>query len=137
HGLPVLSEKNALRRLAQSGVIDMIIMAIDYKAYPELFQEAIEATQLGISLVPMAMAYERTSGKIPVEHVGDQWYLALPVEVSVSALYLCWRKAVDVIFGLLGMLVLGLIFPVMALLICLDSPGPIFYTQERLGYQGR
>jgi hypothetical protein len=46
-------DKNALRHLIQNGVIDMIIMAIDYKANPELFEEAIEATQLGISLVPM------------------------------------------------------------------------------------
>lgn len=34
---------------------------------------------------------------------------------------------------------MSLIFgvPVMALLIRLDSPGPIFYSQERLGYQGK
>jgi hypothetical protein len=135
--LPVLGDKNALRHLTQNGVIDMIIMAIDYKTSPELFQEAIEATQLGISLVPMTVVYERSQCKIPVEYVGDQWYLALPIEVTASALYLCWHKVIDTLFGLLGMLILGLIFPFMTLLIRLDSPGPIFYTQERLGHQGR
>jgi exopolysaccharide biosynthesis polyprenyl glycosylphosphotransferase len=130
-------DKNALRHLIQNGVIDMIIMAIDYKANPELFEEAIEATQLGISLVPMPLAYERSQYKIPVAHIGEQWYLALPIEVTVSALYLCWHKVMDTLFGLLGMLILGLIFPFMALLIRLDSPGPIFYSQERVGRQGR
>jgi lipopolysaccharide/colanic/teichoic acid biosynthesis glycosyltransferase len=43
----------------------------------------------------------------------------------------------DTLFGLLGMLILGLIFPFLALLIRLDSPGPIFYSQERVGHQGR
>ncbi len=85
----------------------------------------------------LTIAYERMSGKIPVEHIGDQWYLALPVERVVSPLYLCWRKVVDIAFGLVGMAILILILPVLAPLIYLDSPGPIFYKQERLGRNGR
>lgn len=55
----------------------------------------------------------------------------------ISLLYLCWRIMMDITFGLCGLLVLLLILPVLALLIYLDSPGPIFYSQERVGYQGR
>lgn len=134
---PILGGRKVLRRLVQSGLIDMIIMSIDYNANPALFQEAIEAAQQNIAVVPMTMAYERTSGKIPVEHVGDQWYIALPSEIVLFPLYLGWRKAMDVIFGLLGVLVFLLILPIIALLIRLDSRGPIFYRQERLGYRGR
>ncbi len=136
-GLPVLGDKSTLRCLTQNGIIDVIIMAIDYKANPALFQEALEAAQLGISVVPMTMVYERTSGKIPVEHAADQWYVALPSERIISPLYLCWRKVMDVTFGVFGMALLCLVSPILALLISLESPGPIFYSQERLGYQGR
>ena len=136
-GLPVLGGKGTLRRLTHDGVIDGMIMAIDYKVAPELFQEAIEATQMGIPLIPMTVAYERMSGKIPVEHIGDQWYLALPVARVVSPLYLCWRKVIDIAFGLVGMTILILILPILAPLIYLDSPGPVFYKQERLGRNGR
>src|SRR5450755_114631 len=136
-GLPVLGGRNTLRNLIHNGMIDRIIMATDYKAEPALFQDAIEATQLGVSLVPMPVAYESISGKIPVEHIGDQWYLSLPVEVLVSPLYLCWRKVVDLAFGLAGALSLFLVFPILALLIILDSPGPVFYKQERLGRNGQ
>jgi exopolysaccharide biosynthesis polyprenyl glycosylphosphotransferase len=137
NGFPILGSRNALRHLVQSGMIDMIIMALDYRASPEIFQEAIEAAQLGIAVVPMSVIYERIAGKIPVEHVGDQWYGALPSERIISPLYLCWRKVMDVTFGLFGIAVLLLILPVLALLIYLDSPGPIFYSQERMGYRGR
>jgi len=81
--------------------------------------------------------YERIHGKIPVEHIGDQWYLALSSEINLSLLYLCWRKALDITFGLLGTVCMFLIIPVLALFIYLDSPGPIFYTQERLGSNGQ
>jgi len=121
----------------QEGAIDMIITAIDYHTHPELFQDAIDAAQLGISMLPMTIAYERVCGKLPVEHVGDQWYAAHPSTHVVSPFYLCWHKAVDITFGLAGMAALLLVLPVLALLIYLDSPGPIFYHQERLGYQGK
>lgn len=136
-GLPVLGGRSTLRRLIQSGMIDMVIMAIDYKASPELFQEAIESVQLGFSVVPLTIVYENFSGKIPVEQIGDQWYMALQSKGIIPLLYLFWHKVIDLAFGLLGTLVLILILPVLGTLICLDSPGPIFFNQERVGQYGR
>ena len=58
-------------------------------------------------------------------------------QYPIPLLYLCWHKILDLVFGVCGLLVLLLLLPIIALLIRLDSPGPIFYTQERLGYRGR
>ena len=136
-GLPILGGRDVLSFLIENGLIDIIIMAVDYKAHPELFQQAIEATQRGISVIPMAMVYERTWSKVPIEHLGDQWYAALPSEIRFRPLYLCWRRVIDITFALVGMAVMLLLLPILALLIYLESPGPVFYSQERLGYQGR
>src|SRR5947207_11302070 len=65
------------------------------------------------------------------------WYVDPPKEPAASPLYLCWRKAMDLTFALGGLLLLLLILPVLALFIYLDSPGPIFYNQERVGHRGR
>jgi len=135
--LPIMGGRSTLRSLLRNHVIDLIITAIDYQTYPEIFQEAIEGIQMGIPVVPMPVAYESACGKLPVEHIGDQWYAALPSQNIVSPLYLCWHKLIDIISGVCGMATLLLILPVVALLIRLDSPGPIFYHQERLGYRGR
>jgi exopolysaccharide biosynthesis polyprenyl glycosylphosphotransferase len=136
-GIPILGGRSVLRRLVQDDMIDLIIMAIDYHKCPGLVQEAIEMAQPGISVVPMAIAYEDATGKIPVEHIGDHWYLSLPLNVVVSSLYLFWRRAIDVLFGLIGTVILLLILPIFALLIYIDSHGPIFYSQERLGLRGK
>ena len=137
HELPLLGNTNTLRSMIHRYNIDLLIMAIDYGANVTLFQQAIEATQLGVTVTPMTTIYERMSGKIAVEYVGDQWYAALPVEVVLSPLYLCWRVVLDIMFGLVGTFILFLILPIVATLIYLDSPGPIFYKQERLGCNGR
>jgi exopolysaccharide biosynthesis polyprenyl glycosylphosphotransferase len=136
-GIAVLGGRNVLYHLMQNSSVDTVIVAIDYHTSPELFQDAIKAAQIGISVLPMAMVYESTSGKIPVQHLRDQWYTTLAPTSPVSPLYTCWRKVMDIAFGLAGLVTLILVLPIVALLIYLESPGPIFYSQERLGYQGR
>ncbi len=135
--LPVLGSKSMLHALIHKRLVDIIIMALDYKLNPELFQVALEASQHGISVVPLTIIYENISGKIPVKYIGEQWYAALPVEPTVSLLYLCWSRLLDLCFGLCGGLVLALLFLPLSLFISLDSHGPVFYSQERLGQQGR
>jgi lipopolysaccharide/colanic/teichoic acid biosynthesis glycosyltransferase len=56
---------------------------------------------------------------------------------TIPLFYLCWHKILDIVFGVCGLVALLLLLPIIALLIYLDSPGPIFYRQERLGYRGR
>jgi lipopolysaccharide/colanic/teichoic acid biosynthesis glycosyltransferase len=62
---------------------------------------------------------------------------SLPSKANISLFYLCWYKFIDIIFGIGGMVILLLLLPILALLIYANSPGPIFYCQERLGYRGK
>lgn len=135
--VPILGGKSELHYMIHKGLIDIIIMALDYKADLELFKEVTETAQYSVAVVPMAVFYESTTGKIPVEHVGDQWYLALHSERILTPLYLFWRKVLDLICGFCGLLALGIVMPIIALFIHLDSPGPIFYSQERVGLRGK
>ena len=56
---------------------------------------------------------------------------------TVSSLYRCWHRSMDILFSLCAMVALSLLLPVVALCNYLESPGPLFYTQERLGYMGK
>lgn len=47
------------------------------------------------------------------------------------------KRAIDIVGGLVGLLILAILFVPIAILIRLDSPGPILYKQERYGLQGR
>lgn len=51
--------------------------------------------------------------------------------------YMIAKRVFDLALAtLVGIVVLPL-FPILALLIKLDSPGPVFYSQVRVGYRGR
>lgn len=47
------------------------------------------------------------------------------------------KRALDVAVATLALIPIALITPVIALLIKLDSPGPLFFLQERVGRDGR
>jgi exopolysaccharide biosynthesis polyprenyl glycosylphosphotransferase len=47
------------------------------------------------------------------------------------------KRACDVVLGVFALVVLAPLWSVVALLIKLDSPGPVFYRQERVGMDGR
>jgi lipopolysaccharide/colanic/teichoic acid biosynthesis glycosyltransferase len=89
---------------------------------------------------PMVSSYELNTVQravVGVEREHFPWYVDPPREPTASSLYLCWRTVMDLTFALCGLLLLLLILPVLALFIYLDSPGPVFYSQERVGYRGQ
>ncbi len=47
------------------------------------------------------------------------------------------KRGMDVVLSLIGLLVLSPLLAVIALLVKLTSPGPVFYRQERCGLNGR
>ncbi len=48
-----------------------------------------------------------------------------------------WKKLTDFVVSLCLLLFLSPLIAVLALLICLDSPGPAFYRQRRIGREGK
>ncbi len=59
-----------------------------------------------------------------------------PQSVHPSA-YSLFKRCLDIIGSLVGLLILAIVFVPVAIAIKLDSPGAIFYSQERYGLQGK
>ncbi len=59
-----------------------------------------------------------------------------PMEQAISLFYPWWCMVINLVFGVFGLALFLLILPLVAFLIYCDSPGPIFYTQKRMGYKG-
>jgi len=76
--------------------------------------------------------YELISGKIPVEEIGQNWFLENLSEGSKN--YFNFIKQIMDFSGALIVFLVSLVFwPLIALIIKLESRGPIFFRQKRLG----
>jgi len=69
-----------------------------------------------------------------VEKIGD---VGLDLQHLQNSFYLGVKRASDVVISLVALAIFGLMLPVLTLIIKLDSPGPVFYSQERVGLNRR
>jgi len=134
----VLGNRYALPALIRQHRVDTLILAITHDVNGDLLQILMDCLELGVEIVPMPVLYEQLTGRVPVEHVGSNWYVAMPLSHPLTRTFnRMIKRAMDIVLASLGMLFLAFFFPFIALAIYLDSPGPIFYTQERVGEGGR
>ncbi len=137
-GLAVLGRGDDLLDLALSNLVGELIVATPCQLADDLFQGVMACYQQGISIVPIAILYERLTGRVPVELVGKDWAIVLPIEAaSLFDPYPLFKRVTDVILALVGLLLFGLMLIVLAPLIRLDSRGPVFFRQVRVGKGGR
>ena len=64
----------------------------------------------------------------------NAWELQIESHPSVSSKF---KRLLDIIGSVVGLTILAILFVPIAIAIKLDSPGAIFYTQERYGLHGR
>lgn len=104
----------------------------------ELFQGVMDAYVRGVNIIPITTLYEQITGRVPVEHVNKNWAVVLPLDVTTNLqIYPFFKRLIDVGLALMGLAVFVVLLPLLALVIKLDSPGGIFYRQERVGLNGR
>jgi len=48
-----------------------------------------------------------------------------------------WKRGIDILGSLLGLVLMAPLFLTIAIFIKIVSPGPVFFTQKRIGYLGR
>lgn len=102
------------------------VTGADLREFSRLEDEGCEiATLLGF--------YERYLGRTKVEH-GD--HLLLNWEPR-NHTYTLLRRGLDALVAAVGLLVLALVGPVIALAIKTTSPGPVLFKQTRVGKDGR
>ncbi len=135
--IPVIGNRHALGAQVEQTGASEIILAITSGVDGELFRTIMDCHEQGIQVTPMSLLYEQMTGRLPVEHVGDNWSIILPLGgTSTVSLFQAFKRLVDIILSLMGLLFLALLLPFIALAVYLDCPGPIFYLQERVGKAG-
>ena len=86
-----------------------------------------------ISMVPRV--YDMLTGAARIDHL-DRPSLVQITGYNMLDTELCIKRAFDVVCSLLGLILLSPLFALLSLLVRHSSPGPIIYSQERIGQYG-
>ena len=138
-GVSVLGTGADLMNFVRRDHISELIVTTTSNLPGETFQAIMDAYENGITVMPMPLVYEGITGRVPVEHVNEDWAVVLlPIRNTdgVFDFYPLIKRLADILFSLIGLLVFVLLLPLIALIQRLDSPGGVFYSQDRVGRNG-
>ena len=136
-GYPVLGGSENYFEIIEKHHATQIIMAISNHLDDKLFDALTMSEERGITVTTMPVVYEELLGRVPVHLLNTDWLLRSFYDLSHTSLFFEIAKRIfDIIGGLVGMLLLALVTPFVAIATIIDTGRPVFYSQERLGLRG-
>ncbi|MCW5750345.1 MAG: TIGR03013 family PEP-CTERM/XrtA system glycosyltransferase [Alphaproteobacteria bacterium] len=122
--------------LMRQRMVDEIVVAVnDRRGLP--VQPLLECRMAGYPVTDYLSFWERESRKIMLESLDPSWLIysdGFRVGTIVNDLL---KRGLDLLIGILFVLLTLPLMLVIAVLIRIDSPGPVIFRQERVGREGR
>ncbi len=116
--------------------VHRVIVAMPDRRNTIPMQELLDLRMEGVKIEEAATWLERISGKIEVDNLYPSW-LVFGEGFRRSATFRIVRRLISVAIALIGLVLSLPLFPLIVLAIRLDSEGPVFYRQRRVGKAGR
>ncbi len=136
NGFRVLGKCSQLQQITATHRATTIVVALAERRGTFPMQEILECKLRGVRIEDWPAFYEKLTGKIVVQNLRPSW-LVFSEGFSRSRLMLLGKELVDVTLSFIFLVLGWPVFLVAAIAIKLDSQGPIFFRQERVGERGR
>jgi sugar transferase (PEP-CTERM system associated) len=133
----LLALQGTLTQTAHSLGVDEIVVALtERRAGSMPLRQLLDCKLSGIKVYDLNTHFEKTLGQIRVDYLNASW-LIFGDGFNQGALRTFVKRAFDLVSATLLMVLAAPVMLVTALAIRLESPGPVFYRQERVGLNGR
>jgi exopolysaccharide biosynthesis polyprenyl glycosylphosphotransferase len=125
-----------LREVLVQRRITTAIVAPEIYRSPELIQSLFDCLRHKIDFINLPGFYEKIAQKVPVSAINQIWFLE-NISQRQRRFYEFSKRFFD-FFAAIALLIISLpLWPLIALIIKLESPGPVFYKQIRTGQGGK
>lgn len=121
-----------LPELVRKNHISTIIFASNPHKSDKLRAAMYECLPYKTNFISLPNFYESITGKVPLEAINQMWFLE-NLNEGGKALFDIFKRAYDIILGLVIFLLTLPFWPFIGLAIKLESPGPVFFRQKRAG----
>ena len=129
-GKPLLGRISAVRGFLMEHDISYVYIALPMRAERKIFRILRECRDLGAQILLVPDIYIFGLHHAEIQSLGEM--LVLNFNPATG-----WKRSFDVLFSLLVLLATAPLMAVIAVLVKLDSPGPVFYRHRRITSAGR
>ena len=132
----LLGRLNDLEQVVQNHIVNEVIIAVDNMDNDMIFSIANRLIVCGVEVKFAPRLFEVVTGHVSFTNV-----TAEPLVDITSSRMPAWQQSVkrffDIASSAIAMIILLPVYLYVAVRVKLGSKGPIFYKQERIGYEGR
>jgi exopolysaccharide biosynthesis polyprenyl glycosylphosphotransferase len=116
--------------------IKVVVLAYEQNVSRFLKDMLFDMMRKNIFFVDISDFYETFLRRIPLDAVNEVWFLK-NIDLSIKKIYQYGKRLVDCFMAVFLLLITLPFWPFIMLLIKLESPGPAFFLQKRVGHLGK
>ena len=135
NGVPVVANDDTLHEYLRTNTVDGVFIHVR-NSYDEIVAITDSLLAMGITV---HISLDHVSSEMPtkvVEEINGYTVLTTSIKMATTR-QLFIKRVIDICGGLAGLLATVVAFIFIAPIIYKQSPGPIFFSQERVGRNGR
>lgn len=134
-GVPVIADGENAAEVLQNGVVDQVFIDGEEKD-PRIAQILRACSEMGITTHYNLGISFRPSGNTIVENFSG--YIVMTSSIKFADTRQIFAKRImDILGGIIGIILTIVLTIIFGPIIYIQSPGPIFFSQERVGKNGR
>lgn len=135
-GLPVLGRVEELPLIIEQQDIQEVIIGLPEATHNELVGIISQCEREKVSIRVFPDVFQIMASEVKISDLGGLPLLTIR-DVALRGWKLTLKRAVDILLSAMFLLVAAPVMFMTAILIKLDSPGPVFFVQERMGLDAK
>jgi len=132
----VSGKLSELERIVHRNFIDQVFITVS-SAGESVNKTISRAEKLGLAVKIVPEFFENAPANLGISYIGSLPILECYSNKVESELEWMVKRLIDIVFSFVGLAILSPFLMVIALLIKVDSPGPVFYVSPRIGRKGK
>jgi len=135
-GRQVLGAIEDLEDIVQSYSISKIVVSLDERKEALPTQKLLRLRTRGVQVEDARSMLSALTGRIQLESLDSSWFI-FSAGFRRTRYSMAVKRTIDVFLSVIGLILCAPIMLITALVVRLDSSGPILYRQTRTGLNGR
>ncbi len=131
----VVGGAESLAQIVKNKRADAVVVSMRERRGVFPAKDLLDCKMSGIEIYDAPAFYEKITGKLLVENITPSG-LIFSDGFHITPIKLVLKRILDVFAALLLLVVILPFIPLIALILLLDSPGPLLFSQYRMGEQG-
>ncbi len=134
--VPILGPAENVARIARDQRADEVIVAMAGASYHELLEIVDNCSDVNVGIKIYPDAFQLITERVDVGELSGVKLVSVK-DVALRGWNRLLKRAFDIAFSMAVLILISPLMLLLAVLIKLDSPGPVFFVQERLGLDGK